>query len=123
MVIWTRDKESFVSMAMKAGNLVDEEDHWGREVEVASRLDEASGEGRHQEMAQSQVDPPDEVAEFESRSDQEFEFWRLHWTGATLVWPVALKEGICQNYKSVDSLSFIFPYDIYTLPNQVTLAK
>ena len=73
-MIWTRDKESSVSMVMKAVNLVDEEDHGGREVEVASCLDEASGEGRHQEMAQSQIDPPDEVAEFESRSDQEFEF-------------------------------------------------
>ena len=84
-------------MAMKAVNLVDEEDHGWREVEVASRLDEASGEGRHQEMAQSQVDPPDEVAEFEARSDLELEFWRLHWTGATLVCRTALKEGNCQN--------------------------
>ena len=50
-------------------HLVNEEDHRGREVKVAGRLNETSSEGRHQERSQGQINPSDKVAEVKASQD------------------------------------------------------
>ena len=82
-------------------HLVNEEDHRGREVKVAGRLNETSSEGRHQERSQGQINPSDKVAEVKASQDLLLEIWRRHWNVAVLVWawPVALMEDHCSHFE------------------------